>query len=63
MDEKVASFSESQDTDGSGVHRKHLQTILELRLIGKELADGVDPDEYVRRLREGWDDQDDQLER
>jgi hypothetical protein len=34
--------------------RRHLQDLLDLRGIGAHLANGEDPDEYVRRLREGW---------
>jgi hypothetical protein len=30
-------------------------SILELVGLGKELWKGVDPDEYVRKLREGWE--------
>ncbi len=30
-------------------------SILELRGLGKEIWKGVDPDDYVRRLREGWE--------
>ena len=29
--------------------------ILALRGLGKEIWKGVDPDDYVRRLREGWE--------
>jgi len=29
--------------------------ILKLRGLGKEIWKGVDPDDYVRRLREGWE--------
>jgi hypothetical protein len=32
-----------------------LGEILKLRLAGLHLADGTDPDEQVRQLREGWD--------
>lgn len=32
-----------------------LADVLGLRLAGAHLADGVDPDEQVRQLREGWD--------
>lgn len=32
-----------------------LADILALRLAGAHLADGVDPDEQIRQLREGWD--------
>ena len=34
---------------------KHLQALLDLRLAGVHLANGEDPDDYVRRLREGWE--------
>jgi hypothetical protein len=36
-------------------HRRHLQVLLDLRLAGAHLAKEEDPDEYVRRLREGWE--------
>jgi hypothetical protein len=29
--------------------------ILRLRGAGKEIWKGIDPDEYVRQLREGWE--------
>ena len=35
--------------------RRHLQNLLDLRLAGAHLANGEDPDDYVRRLREGWE--------
>ena len=35
--------------------RRHLQVLLDLRLAGAHLANGEDPDDYVRRLREGWE--------
>ncbi|MGI9066851.1 MAG: hypothetical protein ACR2HX_10670 [Pyrinomonadaceae bacterium] len=31
-------------------------SILELHGLGKDIWQGVDPNEYVRRLREEWDD-------
>jgi hypothetical protein len=34
---------------------RHLQALLDLRLAGAHLANGEDPDDYVRRLREGWE--------
>jgi len=34
---------------------RHLQALLDLRLAGAHLAKGEDPDDYVRRLREGWE--------
>ncbi len=39
----------------SHARRHRLDAILELSGLGKELWDGVDPDEYVRQLREGWE--------
>jgi len=44
------------------VRRQHLRepaggakdSILELKGLGKEVWKGVDPDEYVEALREGW---------
>jgi hypothetical protein len=35
--------------------RRHLQVLLDLRLAGVHLANGEDPDDYVKRLREGWE--------
>lgn len=32
-----------------------LQALLDLRLAGIHLANNEDPDDYVRRLREGWE--------
>jgi hypothetical protein len=37
------------------IPRRHLQNLLDLRLAGAHLANGEDPDDYVRRLREGWE--------
>jgi hypothetical protein len=39
----------------NGGSRRHLQVLLDLRLAGAHLANGEDPDDYVRRLREGWE--------
>jgi hypothetical protein len=33
--------------------RQH--SILELRGLGKEIWEGIDPDEYVRKERDSWD--------
>ncbi|MGH9337301.1 MAG: hypothetical protein ACRD21_26435, partial [Vicinamibacteria bacterium] len=43
--EYVRSASDSRDGD----------PLLALRGLGRDLWQGVDPDEYVRRLREGWE--------
>jgi hypothetical protein len=32
-----------------------LGDLLSLRLAGAHLADGIDPEEHIRELREGWD--------
>jgi len=32
-----------------------LDELLSLRLAGAHLADGIDSDEHIRELREGWD--------
>ena len=37
------------------VDSRRKDSILALRGMGKEIWKGVDPDEYVRQLREGWE--------
>jgi hypothetical protein len=34
---------------------RHLEGLLRARGIGAEMAAGIDPDEYIRELREGWE--------
>ena len=34
---------------------RHLEGLLQARGIGAEMAEGIDPDEYIRELREGWE--------
>ena len=34
---------------------RHLEGLLQARGIGAEMAKGIDPDEYIRSLREGWE--------
>jgi hypothetical protein len=34
---------------------RHLDGVFQLVGLGKELWRGEDPDEYVRKLREGWE--------
>jgi hypothetical protein len=36
-------------------HGRWLEGIMEMRGMGRELWKDEDPDEYVRRLREGWE--------
>jgi hypothetical protein len=35
--------------------KRWLEALFELEGLGKEYLEGVDPDEYVRKLREGWE--------
>jgi hypothetical protein len=35
--------------------QRHLDSLFELEGLGRELWEGIDPDEYVRELRAGWD--------
>jgi hypothetical protein len=34
---------------------RHLNGLLQARGIGAEMAAGIDPDDYIRELREGWE--------
>ncbi len=34
---------------------RHLEGLLQARGIGAEMAAGIDPDDYIRELREGWE--------
>ncbi len=43
------------DIPSPATSRRHLQDLLDLRLAGAHLANDEDPDNYVRRLREGWE--------
>ncbi len=43
-----------QEYDVATPKRMERDSILALRGLGKEIWEGVDPDEYVRQLREGW---------
>ena len=35
--------------------QRWLESLLEMEGLGREYLNGVDPDEYVRKLREGWE--------
>jgi hypothetical protein len=35
--------------------QRRLESLLEMEGLGREYLNGVDPDEYVRKLREGWE--------
>jgi hypothetical protein len=49
------------DTPLAGVDKerqlraRHLEGLLRARGIGVEMAEGIDPDDYIRELREGWE--------
>jgi hypothetical protein len=42
-------------TGGESSGGRWLEGLFELRGMGKEVWQGVDPDEYVRKLREDWE--------
>jgi len=46
----VASATEVRET-----RPRHLEGLLQARGIGAKMAEGIDPDDYVRELREGWE--------
>lgn len=47
--------SKDREIESDAAEPRWLEGIFEMRGIGKELWRGEDPDEYVRKLREGWD--------
>ena len=53
--EGVANAASPLEKAETETPRRHLQVLLDLRLAGVHLANGEDPDDYVRRLREGWE--------
>jgi hypothetical protein len=60
-DERSRQLRDSPDTSLSGVGKnnqqrsRHLDGLLMARGIGAQMAAGIDPDEYIRELREGWE--------
>jgi hypothetical protein len=54
-DERSGCVATTLEEAEGGTPRRHLQVLLDLRLAGAHLANGEDPDDYVRRLREGWE--------
>jgi hypothetical protein len=48
------SATEAQDVRGGKPDQEHVQSLFELGGLGRAHFKGVDPDEYVRELREGW---------
>jgi len=51
----LIAWAKQRYTDGGNRQRRWLEGILGMAGMGKELWKGEDPDEYVRRLREGWE--------
>ncbi|HET8627927.1 MAG TPA: hypothetical protein VFL91_10935 [Thermomicrobiales bacterium] len=46
----------ARDLAGSAAaHKPHERSLLELEGLGAELWQGIDAQEYVRKLREEWD--------
>lgn len=41
--------------DAPDTRRRHLEGLLQARGIGAHLAGSIDPDDYIRELREGWE--------
>jgi hypothetical protein len=54
-DGKAVSEPEALQGNDSPVPPRHLQSLLDARGIGADMANGEDPDDYIRRLREDWD--------
>jgi hypothetical protein len=52
--EDIAGEPDSSHAEGQEP-KVWLGELLKLRLAGAHLADGIDPDEHIRQLREGWD--------
>jgi len=57
VDNKITGHSHFQS--GAEISRlRHHEELLQARLMGVHLADGIDPDEHVRQLRDGWEERD-----
>ncbi|MBI3666272.1 MAG: hypothetical protein HY236_08625 [Acidobacteria bacterium] len=53
--QELLDWYEREYAKSSSGRRGPLDAVLALRGLGAEIWQDVDPDEYVRRLREGWD--------
>lgn len=53
-EERARLAAELAATNGSEPKKKK-RSILELRGLGKEIWEGIDPDEYVAKERDSWD--------
>jgi hypothetical protein len=60
-DERVRQLRDCSYSPPSGVGKeleprpRHLEALLQARGIGAQMAQGIDPDDYIRELREGWE--------
>lgn len=60
-DERLRQLRECSYAPGGAVAEekeappRHLEGLLRARGIGAEMAEGIDPDDYIRELREGWE--------
>jgi len=61
-DPRDAPLDEGVASEDSQSPRRHLEELLNARGIGVEMAAGIDPDEYIRELRDGWDERDQMFE-
>jgi hypothetical protein len=51
-----SSYPTSSASGREPEHRpRHLEALLQARGVGAHLANGIDPDDYIRELREGWE--------
>ena len=52
---RVGSGSDNASGDEAETPERWLESLFELEGLGKEYWKDVDPDEFVRKLREGWE--------
>lgn len=52
---RAGSGGENAPGDEAGTAERWLESLFELEGLGKEYWKDVDPDEFVRKLREGWE--------
>jgi hypothetical protein len=45
----------ASESPGREEQQGHLESLLEMEGLGQEYWKNVDPDEFVRKLREGWE--------
>lgn len=57
IDERDRSMGNCSDSvaEVQKVSPRYLEELLRARGIGAEMAAGIDPDDYLRELREGWE--------